>query len=72
MEERVCADRNSTKPNQPGPFEPTRETEEEEVPPHTEYESPPGRVAKLVTTRREIPVGDVVERIIEELKEEHD
>ena len=60
-----------TKPDQPEPSEPTRETKEEEVPPHKEYESPLRRVAEPVTTRKEIPVGDVVERIIEELEGEH-
>ena len=60
-----------TKPDQPGPSKPTRETEEEEVPPHIEYKFPSRRVTELVTIKREIPVGDVVERIIEELEREH-
>ena len=60
-----------TKPNQPGPSEPTRETEEEEVLPHTEYKFLPRWIVEPVVTRREISVGDVVERIIEELEVEH-
>ena len=59
-----------TKPDQPKPSEPTREMEEEEVLPQTEYKSLPRRVAQLITTRREILVGNMVERVIEELEGE--
>ena len=60
-----------TKLDHPERAKPTRETEEE-VPLHAEYESPPKRVAEPVTTRRKILIGDEVEHIIEELKEEHE
>ena len=56
-----------TKPDQPGPSEQTKEVEE--IPPQAKYESLPRRVAEPVTTRREIPIGEAVEHIIEELKE---
>ena len=63
---------SSTKPDQLGPFEPTRETEKEEVLSQPKYKSPPRRrIVEPMTTRREIQVNDMVERVIEELEEEH-
>ena len=71
MRERIRADRNLHEARSAGPSESTKETEEKEIPLHMEYESPPRRIAESVTTRREISVGKVVKRIIEELEEEH-
>ena len=60
-----------TKPDQSGPSKPTREEEEEEVPPQLEYKSPPRkRVAEPIMIRREVPVNTVVEEVVRELEEE--
>ena len=60
-----------TKSDQLGPFELTREAEEEEAPPQPEYESLPRRqVVEAATTRREIPFNTIVEEVVRELEEE--
>ena len=62
-----------TKLDQPEPSDPIKETEQEEAPCQTGYDSPPQRrVAELVTTRREIEVDNVVEHIIGELHDKCD
>ena len=58
----------STKSDQPGPFEPTRE---EEVPTGSEYISPPRRqVAEPPAAQREVPINTIVEEVVRELEGE--
>ena len=68
-EKEAAPTETSTKPDQPRPFELIKVTEEEEALRESEYESPPQRrVAKAVTTRREIQVDDMVEHLLEEIQ----
>ena len=57
-----------TKPDQPGPSEPTRE---EEVPARPELPtSPRTRMASTALAPREVPVNTIVEEVVKELEEE--
>ena len=60
--------KTSTKPDQPGPSEPTRE---EEVPTKLEYTFPPRRhVAEPAVAHREVPNNTIVEEVVRELEGE--